>query len=85
MVPQLHLSYCDCDSPETETETDSREDRGILLIPIRRLSTTTPAEQPTSKYSTVAKRSLSPLKTNFRTDEAWLVCPAAETLYERLS
>ncbi len=82
MMPPPQLSYPHSDS--SETETDSDEDPGTLLIPISQPSTTAPAQQPALKPLNGAKPSLSPLKSNFRKDEAWLVRPAAETVYERL-
>ena len=81
-MPQRPLNFGDSDS--SETESDSDEDPGTLLIPISRPPTIAPAEQPTLKPPTVAKPSPSPVKTNFRKDEAWLVRPAAEAVYERL-
>ncbi len=82
MMPPPQLSYPHSDS--SETETDSDEDPGTLLIPISQPSTTAPAQQRAMKPLNCAKPSLSPLKSNFRKDEAWLVRPAAETVYERL-
>ncbi|KAF8343765.1 uncharacterized protein EI90DRAFT_3149332 [Cantharellus anzutake] len=85
-------SYLDTDSDSSDSDSDSDSDPGTLLIPIIKLperpATSTPTPPPQSAPGLNVRKGhkskLSPLRTNFKRDDAWLVRPPPEQVYERL-